>query len=396
MTRKILMRTLFLLAVMLALASTGAAQDAPETEPSAFLRLLSAVPAGEYVENANPQVSFGAYHEAITAAGLDIPQDWDDYRISDPAAVDAAVYSVVRGGLGTFDTYGDRYVEIVGFDFFEVEYAAAFGVPPYTGIVLAGEFDTDAVIAAHTARGYTIEALDGGTLLCPPDGCDTGKVVNPAAMDPANPFGGGLGRSEPVFVADGLILNSPDIAVLEAMIAAYEGSAESLADLPEFQALAAALAETVYHSLEVFGPSEDSLPVPARNEAEELLGTVPLPVYRIGATANGVDESGRTSTFLLVYSDSESAGDAAAAIDVRVTLPVVISLIDPEIVISYSEWFEKIGMSVQSAQVYLDPGGVLPVVILNLLPVERSVEFDPVEANLYSPQAWLFIVIDTE
>jgi hypothetical protein len=385
----------FLLALcVLALAFTGAAQDAPpETEPSAFLRILSAVPTGEYVENGNPLISFGAYHEAIAAAGLDIPQDWDDYRSGDPAAVDAAVYTLGPGALRTYDTYGERYAEIAGFDFFEVEYAAAFGVPPQSGIVLAGEFDTNAVIAAHSTRGYTVEALDGGTLLCPPDGCDTGKVTDPAAMDPANPFGGRLGRQEPVFVADGLILNSPDIAVLEAMIAAYEDSAESLADLPEYQALAAVLTDTVYHSLEVFGPGEFGLPGERSDEVEALLDSAPLPRYIIAASANGTGKDGLSSSIVLVYSETVAAESAAAAIDARADLPLVQHIMDTSVTISYREWFEMFGAALQPTQVLYNEAGGLTAVISRRTPIVAS---DPGQPGLYTPLAPLYEVSETE
>ena len=54
-------------------------------------------------------------------------------------------------------------------------------------------------------------------------------------INPGNPFGGHLGRSEPIFVGDGVLLNSPIDTLVDAMVAAYQDSAPSLADTPEFR-----------------------------------------------------------------------------------------------------------------------------------------------------------------
>jgi hypothetical protein len=387
------MKILLSLFILFALTLTAAAQNPPETDPAPFLRLLAAVPAGEFVDAGNPLVSVGAYHDAIAAAGLDIPKDWEDYQNGDPAAVFDAIPAGGPVPLWEhLDRYGDRYHDFVGFDFFEVEYAAAFGIPPQTGIVLVGEFDTGAVIGAHTARGYTIERQDGsGTLLCPPDGCETGKVVDIAAMDPANPFGGRLGRNEPVFVADGLILNSPDFAVLEAMIAAHEGRAESLADRPEYQALAAALPDIVQHSIQAFGPGGFGLPGARAGEVNALLDSAPLPRYRFAASVGGTGSGGIFAAVVLIYADASEAAAAAAAVDVRADLPLVRHFTDSSITITYREWFERSGAILQPAQVLPDVVEGWSAVISSVKPAADPVSADPGSA-LYSPLAPLYEV----
>jgi hypothetical protein len=51
--------------------------------------------------------------------------------------------------------------EFMGFDFFDIDYTLEVGVPPYTTMVLRGNFDMDSVVAAHVARDYIETEMSG-------------------------------------------------------------------------------------------------------------------------------------------------------------------------------------------------------------------------------------------
>src|SRR5690606_15825550 len=123
------------------------------------------------------------------------------------------------------------------------------------GQILIGDINPLFVVTIYALRGYTAEERDGGTLLCPKAGCDTGTRVSLADRDPANPFGGMLGRSELAFVADGIFLNSPSLDMMEALIDTYTGDAPSLADNIDVEAFDALLnADPYVSSVVLFTP----------------------------------------------------------------------------------------------------------------------------------------------
>ena len=397
-----MMKTLFALIAMSLLALTSAAQDATgtptESETSAVLRVLSIVPAAVSAEDANPQIDFGAYHEALTASGVEIPQDWDDYINGDQTALNGAIPDAgPRSLLENLDEHGGRYPELVGFDFFEVEYAASFGLQSQTGTVLAGAFDTDAVTEAHTARGYTIERQDDdGTLLCPSDGCDSGLLDRLDQVELANPFGGNLGRQQPVFVADGLILTAPDIAVLESMIAARADDVESLADLPEYQAIVAALAGTTYTALRIGTPDEATALANANSDAvREMHASAPLPRYSLVVVAFGRGEFATEITIALTYEDEADAAAAVTAIDTRADLPVVKNMQD-ESMISHREYYQLLGVAFQPTQTLPDLAEGWTVVVSALTPVMDPADADLASFGLYMPLVNLYEVSDVE
>jgi hypothetical protein len=131
--------------------------------------------------------------------------------------------------------------ERVGFDLLDVEAQLTFGVPPADGTVLLGRFDPDAIAAAFARRGYASSTVRDRMRLCGEAGCDQGLAVDLAAADPSLPFGGQLGRREPLAVRATDILSSADVDTLMAMVDAAEGVTGSLAEDPAFRAVASAL-----------------------------------------------------------------------------------------------------------------------------------------------------------
>jgi hypothetical protein len=284
---------------------------------------------------------------------------------------------------------GPEYPQTVGFDFFEVAQAVEFGIPPGMGQVLIGDFETDAILAAYGLRGYTPERdVELGTLLCPADGCDTGTKQNLRGTNPANPFGGHLGRSEPIFVGDGVLLNSAVDTVVEAMAATYEGSASSLADAPEFQAIAGVLAEYPYVSavMAVSPLAVTTLDPRMMTEnpeiAERLMRGIeaePLAPYQLAAFASAADGENEYGLALLVYVNADAAQDAAAVIDNR--LATLESMRARQL---YADILSAAG-TLEPAQVVTDEPTGLSVVVVRVTrtqPTNVVVDGDIVRSHL--------------
>ena len=165
----------------------------------------------------------------------------------DPAArLWMAALNGAASGSGRLLRYlfdgGPEWPRMVGFDFTDVRSELAFGQPPGDGIVLQGEFDPDRIGAALSARDFTSTDAGPFTLWCRSDGCDKGLEVDVAGRDPADPFGGELGRRQPLAVSEGTLLSSAAIDTVDAMLAATVDAGPSLADDGSYAAVAEAMA----------------------------------------------------------------------------------------------------------------------------------------------------------
>ncbi|MFN8621439.1 MAG: hypothetical protein U0869_11915 [Chloroflexota bacterium] len=127
---------------------------------------------------------------------------------------------------------GPEWPATVGFDFTQIDRELAFGQPPADGLVLEGRFDPAAIGAALSARGFASHDEAGTTWWCSADGCDQGLQVDFKGRDPNDPFGGRLGRKQPLAVSADALLSSASDVTVGAMAAASAGTAPSLATDP--------------------------------------------------------------------------------------------------------------------------------------------------------------------
>ena len=376
------MKILLALFILFTFALTTTAQDATGTpeapaaespEPSPFLRALSMIPNTAEVRASEPILSYADYRAAIESRGLPVPESLGAFLASDEpdiplfptlpqAGPNELLRNLVRGG--------PDFPITVGFDFFQIAQAVEFGLPPTAGKILIGDFDETIIRTVFALRGYTIERADeSGTLLCPAAGCADGQRTNASGRNPANPFGGDLGRSEPVFVGENLLLNSPDDVLVESMIAAYQDSASSLADMPEFQALAHTLDAYPYLSaVTVFNPfpltSLDPRVMTQNPEAGEALlaelEAAPLAPYLVTALASAADAEHEYGLALLVFANAGAAEQAAAVIDNR--LETMKSVRTQQ---TYADILTEIG-TLEPAQVVTDDATGLSVVVVRV------------------------------
>lgn len=224
---------------------------------------------------------------------------------------------------------------VVGFDLLDVDRHLSFGTPPSDGSVLLGAFEPQAIADAFASRGYTASEAGDRTLLCGAAGCDTGMDVDLAKADRSLPFGGEIGRSEPVAISGQEILNSADLATLEAMLAAADGEATSLADDPAYRALALAGDPAVPLIQATFlpggmlglGPDIYRLLGGSPEAATELMAQLdetfePMPAADAVAILDGATDTEQVVTIALAYADEADAAIAADVLPRRLeTLP---------------------------------------------------------------------------
>lgn len=371
------MKNLLTICMLLMLVFTGAAQDGteptPSDEPTGFMQVLSLIPDTSDVRLSEPIFSYADYHAGIEARGMDVPESLAGYLSGGEPdgplfpALPPTGPSGIKSSLGNG---GPTYPITVGFDFFQIAHTAEFGVPPVTGQVLIGDFNEFEIRTVYMLRGYTIERADEtGTLLCPAAGCAEGTTMNIRERNPANPFGGEFGRSEPIFVGANVLLNSTDDALVEQMAAAYTDRIPSLADAPEFQALDNILAVYPYLSaVMAVNPLNlgqlDPFWIEREPEiAERLIASIeaaPLAPYQLAAFASAADEENEYGLALLVFVNADAAQAAAAIIDNR--LAVMESGRTQQ---TYADLLNERG-TLEPAQVVMDDATGLSVVVIRV------------------------------
>lgn len=247
----------------------------------------------------------------------------------DPAgALWMAAFMGLQSGSGDLVRYlfasGHDWPRVVGFDFFDVDRELAFGAPPADGIVLEGRFDPAVIGATLGARQFTSTPAGEATLWCGPDGCDEGLMVDVAGRDVADPFGGDLGRKQPLAVSEAALSSSAAIETVQGMLDARADDIPSLADDPLWVATATALAGEGMPIQATFVPATELGWDPARflgeNLTEEELrarlaelaeGFEPIAPALLLGIGDGATESEQVVTLALAYATLEDAELAA-------------------------------------------------------------------------------------
>ncbi len=228
----------------------------------------------------------------------------------------------------------DETEAAMGLDYFQIEQEMTYGTPPNQTMQLAGSFDLDKVRAAYLLRGYAAQAGEI-KLLCPEAGCDTGAMTNLADRNPANLFGGDLGRSQSILIVDNALISSPSEVAMNDNMDVVAGDEQSLADLPQYQAAAAAitsegtLMQAYFWDGELLLGMSDVSPaalfggrvtpeVIKRFYEDMLKDFVELPSYQLMAFADVASETEQIGQVALVYTTEEAAATAAVVIPERI------------------------------------------------------------------------------
>lgn len=309
-----------LLIVLVAVIAPGAAQD----DEHPLLQMLALVPDTPGVRET--LVSYADYRAMEAVRGIDTPTAADFEDRSDLSGLWIASSMGLSSGLPLHNLMLmlEGLEEATGFGFFDIDRSLTFGTPPGMGLVLGGNFDHESINAAFAARDFEATTQNDVTVLCGPNGCDSGTEMNLQDRNPANPFGGDFGRAEPLaLLPGGLLANSANDDVLESMLAVREDEADSLADAEDYRAIVEAAADmgTVIQAnfvspmllmldpVSILGPRATAENIAALEE--QLQAYNPLPPYTVAGLVDVGAGEDQIALVALAYADAEIAQAAA-------------------------------------------------------------------------------------
>lgn len=285
---------------------------------------LAFVPEGD---SARAAISFADYRAVERARGLPTFTDFSQY-FGEWSQVWIA--SSPNGGipLASFGVF-DEMPTVLGIDFHNIDQSLSWSMPPEQAMLVRGTFDAVSMSAAHAARGFVETVLSSGTQWCSPDGCDQGLVIDVANRQPADIFGGDLGRRFPRALIGDVIVSSASEAIFNAAVRAGTTGERSLAANPNVVAALVAL-DGQHHlrAAQIMQP-EDFLElgvIPAAGASEADIrqqqdalrgGAENLPVYQMAVFGDLSDEAGETALVALVYTREADAQSAAKVLAAR-------------------------------------------------------------------------------
>jgi hypothetical protein len=262
-----------------------------------------------------------------------------------------------------------------GFSGFNLDASLYWSRPPDFGEILRGDIDLEAVIAAHEARGWTLntEFIPGYDVLC-----SAGDCTQPAELDipnrgPFEVFANNIGAKQPILLLEDILISprNPDIIIKTAAV--LDGDSPSLADRPDFQTAVAAMGDEGALVQMWFLPPDmielvTGLPVPMRPlaGAESAMGTDdwadnPMPPVQLIAFAHIAAEDAELGRVALVYATEAEAEQAAANIPPR--LDGLISLRVRQPILDY---LTERSITLDDPAVFADPDTGLYTVVLTL------------------------------
>jgi hypothetical protein len=324
------MKRLFAILILL-LLTTSLAHAQATTSP--LLDMLALVPDTSQVRAGITLASYADYRQFEAARGIQTPTAADFDGKSDAVALWRAATNGLFSGPEMnyfFQQLGDPS-KSGGFSPLEVERALVFGDPPAMGTIRAGTFDTAKIDAALTGEGWQKTTVAAATTAwCNPDGCDQGKKLDLKSRNPANPFGGPLGRKDVVAALPGYLVSSPVNTVVEGMVKAANKQTPSLADDAYVQAAVSAMMATgsirqaqFYNPLAVSQVSLPNLERLSREQVDKLKkqlqpdSSAALPQYTLMFMADTWKDKDQFAMIGLVYSSAEVAKQAAGVLDAR-------------------------------------------------------------------------------
>lgn len=286
----------FIPLLLLVFAASTSAQDA--TEPP----LLAVLASAPDTANARQWLSYADY-QALTD-GATTEQAWMD------GLAENNLYS--GPDMSYAQTRMSDQEALIGVALVDVAQAATWGFPPEHTVLLQWVFNPLAITAVYALRDFSANPVGELTMFCGPDGCDSGYTTHLDGRNPGDPFGGELGRQQPVLFVplngQSQLVSSPDLPTLEASAAAVNGETPSLAEAPDYQAAVHTLTDTST-LLQAYFLGPDTFSEPA--EAGEL------PAFSLAVLAETETDGGRGASITLIYPSLADAEAAAPALEER-------------------------------------------------------------------------------
>lgn len=344
-----------------------------EAETPLLLQMMALVPAIPETLELRLPFSYADYRALeATMPGLRPFSDYAEFVQADDARRNVWFAAMRRlvGGSGSYayselisNPTTEAMPQVVGFDLFEINQGVYWGQPPSNGTFFVGDFSREAIRAAFANREYTQEDFGDVEVWCPPKGCDSGRDVDLTGRNPANPFGGNMGRQEPIILGDGWIFSA---AGIEHQAAVLAGDTPSLLAIPQFSAIARALLShgnvlqlQFVYPLELNGethrPRFPEVREAMMAEVQSVL-QVPLPPYSLVAIADLIEVDGdeNLAVIALAYHsevDAQAAGpvlierlqDATHLFSLQPVMTLLeqrdMSIDAPQVFVDETEWF---------------------------------------------------------
>jgi len=227
-------------------SSPPVASSSPGVGP--LLSLLAGIPEAP-ISQAEDFVYFVDYSAMESAYDAVRPADAEEFGdLSESGQGYKAWWVLFRGIAWSISDFWLPWLEdgpgTVGFSPLEVDRAIHFGVPPGDGLMLEGSFDADAISAAYeTNLGLVPKDFDGRTVWLWGEDPADGLMTNSSEVVPENPFGGYLGRRQPMIISGDLLMSSADLGLVLAHADAATGAVPNLADAPGYRAAVNAVSE---------------------------------------------------------------------------------------------------------------------------------------------------------
>lgn len=89
-------------------------------------------------------------------------------------------------------------INLIGFDFFDIKQAIAFGKFPISSFIFKGDFDNHKIKSAYYDMGYSPYTDSSADIICGKDGITSGNKMNLVPRDSSNPFVGMYGNQQTI------------------------------------------------------------------------------------------------------------------------------------------------------------------------------------------------------
>jgi hypothetical protein len=344
--------TLALAAITLFSTASSNTNNATQQNEPHLINMLALIPDTPNVhfteEDFLPVVSYIDY-EAIVAMRPGAPQvnGWEELQLLEDSEDEdkSASFGLWRSAISGIHSGPDfiwrnenEVNDLMGFDFFEIERGVNYSYATNGITIFDGDFDEEAIGIAFSNRGYIFQNFDGGTLWCGLNGCD-GTSVDIQNTNNLNPFGGDLGRVQPLLILDNYLISSPSFENIEIYSSIINHSQPTLADNPYYRAAANSITDRgTLIQVQFFDPShfiiEDakdlareiasretalrkhSLGPPNEQELQEIVEKIveywqehytSIPLYSLVALADIVEGNKQVTIIALVYDTVDDA-----------------------------------------------------------------------------------------
>lgn len=274
----------------------------------------------------------------------------------------------------------------IGISIADLTHDLSFGTLPTQTLALFGSINTEAVVTALKTKGYTKDPRTDVSLWCGSKGCDAGAEMDPSKRE-VNPFGGNLGRNQPILVLPDALISSPDSTVTQANANALAGTTPTLAADPAYLAASEAvlskgtLLQAMFWDIPVLEKELGQLPndlLLLRSQNPDLVKErvkdyIELPKFNLLMVADVATDTEQIVYFALVYDNRADADIAAAAIPKRLATAVSEVTKKP-----WRDQLESRGITAITAEVVeITPVGstsALPVVLIKFATPKATAE----------------------